>query len=122
MNSPQAEKRPLHGHKPVLDKFIQQLVGAINRSPLLKVQISKTGRLLDCQRFEVVEPYLSDDVLQAVIDGAEPIAVQLDLRAFDQQKMQGESGDQLFSEHEGEEQINVKVGQDHARIFKALNG
>ncbi len=94
----QPGKQTASGHRPVLAKFNQRLIGAISQSPLLRIRVSKTGRLLDCWRLEQVTPGLSNELLEAVLDGAEPVSVQLDLRALKGSNKPAEA--ELFGEHE----------------------
>jgi hypothetical protein len=117
---PQPEKHPSNSHQPVLDRFIQRLVGAISQSSLLEIRPSRSGRLLDCCSLNSVQPSLADDVLQAVIEELKPIGVQLDLRSPKERKGQRETATPLFAGEEQEEHISDRAAQEHARIYKAL--
>jgi hypothetical protein len=59
-------------------------------------------------------------LLEAVIDGAEPTAVQLDLRAL-RERNRSEGADPLFVDPQhGHEEIEDKVAQEHLRLHKTL--
>ncbi len=120
ISPPQPENQPASGRKPVLDNFIQRLIGAISQSPLLRARLSRTGRLLDCCRLEQVTSGLSKELLEAVLDGAKPVPVQLDLRAL-REGNRSEGADPLRVEPEpDEEQIDERVAQEHLRLYKTL--
>jgi very-short-patch-repair endonuclease len=120
MTDPSPLEPILSGHKPILDHFIRRLIGAISQSPLLKARPSKTGRLLDCHRFEEVKKCLSDDVLQGVIERSKPVAVQLDLRALREREKQDHPGSLLFAAQDDEVEINAGIAQEHLRIYQVL--
>src|ERR1019366_8200772 len=51
----------------ILDAFRNRLLSAINRSPLMRVSITKTGRLLDLCRLDTLQQGLGKQVLTAVV-------------------------------------------------------
>jgi hypothetical protein len=111
------ERSSKNDHRPALDRFIQRLVGAISRSPLLKIRPTKTGKLLDSVRFEQIRLGLSDEVLQGVTDGTKPVPIQLDLRALKERGGQDAVGD---SPQEDNKRASDRLGLEHVGIYKIL--
>lgn len=120
MTSPsQSGKVPPGCHKPIVDNFIQRLIGAISQSPLLRTKVSRTGRILDCHRLEQVASGLSNDLLERLVDGAETVEVQLDLRALQDDK--SEKAEPLFGGgDEREQKIDDQIAQEHLQLHKTL--
>jgi hypothetical protein len=120
ISPPGPENQSAHSHRPVLEKFIQRLIGAMCQSPLLKARLSRTGRLVDCYRLEEVTPGLSKELLEAVLNGADAVSVQLDLRAL-RERNQYEGADPLLADPEADqEQIDDRIAQEHLRLHKTL--
>jgi hypothetical protein len=114
------ETEPVYHHKPVLEEFVQRLVGAITQSPLLKLRLSKSGRLIDCYRLEQVTVGLSKALLEGVVNGAQPISLQLDLRAL-RERNRSDAPDPLLPEPEaGQEQLDETSAQEHLRLHRML--
>src|SRR5437773_5788281 len=116
---PRSGKMPPGCHKPILENFIQRLIGAISQSPLLKTRVSKTGRILDCYRLEQVTPGLSNDLLDGLIDGSDPVEVQLHLRAL--QETESEKAEPLFEgKDEHEEKFEDRIAKEHLQLHKTF--
>jgi hypothetical protein len=121
MSSPgQQNPAPDDSHRPVLYSFIHRLIGAISQSPLLKVRLSRTGRLLDCHCLNSVESSLADDVLSAVIEGSKAVSVQLDLRMPEGQAEPHNLAGPLITEPETDDPISSRTLQEHVRIHMSL--
>ncbi|MCP4701734.1 MAG: DUF4011 domain-containing protein [Gammaproteobacteria bacterium] len=69
----------MHQHSYLLEQLQQRLSAAINRSALLKVRTSKTGRQLDCQLLECVDSALPKRLLQTVIEGKNAVTCEFRL-------------------------------------------
>ena len=67
-------------HRRILDNYHRRLLAAVTRSSLLKATVSRTGRLLDASRLELVKEGLGSRVLRAVIESGRPSALELRLR------------------------------------------
>lgn len=104
-------------HQVVLDHFHKRLLAAVTRSSLLKSTVSRTGRLLDCSRFESVANGLSRRVLQAIVTGNGPISVDLRLR-FTHADGGAESDD---DDQERPESKDDKIVREHRAIYDALD-
>jgi hypothetical protein len=61
--------------------FLDQLTASITNSPLLRVNLTRTSRLLDCARLRVVDEHLPEQLLAAVIGSGRQVGVNLQLRA-----------------------------------------
>jgi serine/threonine protein kinase/DNA polymerase III delta prime subunit len=66
------------GRARILEHYQNRLSASISRSPLLKIAITKTGRLLDMSRLANLGPDLPNRTLSAIIAGGQ--GVKLDLR------------------------------------------
>jgi len=67
-------------HQPVLQQFHNRLIGAVGRSPLLRLSLSRTGRLLDCTRLDIVEAGLGRRLLDSIVEKKDAVVVDLRLR------------------------------------------
>jgi hypothetical protein len=121
MTSPsQPEQQPSQGHKAVLADFIRRLNGAISRSSLLKVRLSKTGKLLDSCRLEQVAPGLSNELLEAILDGEGPVPVQLELQALDKHGGRADAESLFAQQHEDDDRLTERVALEHAQLHKTF--
>jgi len=73
-------------HTRIIDQFIKRLSAGASRSPLLRVRISRTGRLLDIADLAVVRRNLPRRLLDAVVEKQN--AVSLTLRLPDEDEME----------------------------------
>ena len=80
-------KAGTRSHKRVIDHFIRRLNASISRSSLLKVRVSKSGRLLDCSKLTTVRPNLPHELINAVIKSS---SVQFDLNLRPQRSLFGD--------------------------------
>src|SRR5262245_47346457 len=64
----------------ILEAFRKRLLSGISQSPLLKVRPTKTGRLLDCSRLNILKADLGSSILKAVIGNNGSITVDLPWR------------------------------------------
>jgi primosomal replication protein N'' len=61
--------------------FLDKLSASVTKSPLLRVNLTRTGRLLDCARLRVVDEDLPERLMEAVVSSKPAVAVNLRLRA-----------------------------------------
>jgi len=67
-------------HHRVLDHFHKRLLAAVTRSALLRATVSRTGRLLDCSRFESVQVGAGWKIVRGIIEGGSEVPIDLRLR------------------------------------------
>jgi hypothetical protein len=125
-------------HRRILDHFHRRLLAAVTRSSLLKATVSKTGRLLDVSRLELVKEGLGNRVLRGVIESGRPISLELRLRVShggaieepveseDQYAISGEATPPGNLESGGERQRGAELSEDrlvleHRSIYDALD-
>lgn len=104
-------------HQPVLDHFHKRLLAAVTRSSLLKSTVSRTGRLLDCARFESVANGLGRRVLQTVVEDNSPVSVDLRLRFANA----GGGGETEDNDEERSDSRDNKIVREHRAIHDALD-
>lgn len=102
-------------HRRVLDHFHKRLLAAVTRSSLLKATVTRTGRLLDCSRFESVEDGLSRQIVQGVVEDNAAVPVELRLR-FSHGETEYED-----DEEERQESPDDKIVREHRAIYDALD-
>jgi primosomal replication protein N'' len=72
----------MNDHARVLDTFHKRLTASITQSSLLRVRVTRQGRLLDCSRLGVVQEKLPRQLLEAVVKARkQPLPINLQLRA-----------------------------------------
>ncbi|MEM7019599.1 MAG: AAA domain-containing protein, partial [Pseudomonadota bacterium] len=64
-----------------VNQLQQRLNAAINRSPLLNVRVTATGRLFDCAQLTALEPNLPEQLIDLVLDGKGTLSCEFDLQA-----------------------------------------
>jgi len=76
-------------HARIIDHFIRRLNAGWSRSPMLRVNVTRRGRLLDCAGLDFVRKGLSTQVLEGVIGKRSAVAFTLRLRDEAGQRLLG---------------------------------
>jgi hypothetical protein len=106
-------------HREIIRHFHARLMAAVNRSALLRVRTSQTGRLVDCSRLAVVDDTLPRRVLEAVVDGESPVCIDFRMRP-------PLTDDDLETKTDEERQQIIRalgqVAQQHRQLYDNLTG
>lgn len=70
-------------HQRVLEEMLRRLNAATSRTPLLKVHVTKTGRLLDVAGLADVEPKLPVKTIETLLSGKGSVRIDLEIHRPD---------------------------------------
>ncbi|QDU62012.1 hypothetical protein Pan216_28780 [Planctomycetes bacterium Pan216] len=102
-------------HRRVLDHFHERLLGAITRSTLLKATATRSGRIVDCFRFDSVAEGMGQQLLRAIVDDKGTFGIDLQLRLRSDAIVSAE-GEESFSPSPDAERV-----REHRRLHDQLD-